>query len=62
MKHIADSSTESCVFDVCNELQTGGDAVAAACDRIEDFHTFLKESEFDFVNWRSSGFCRKFCF
>ena len=41
-------------------MQTGGDVMATVCGMIEDFHTFLLDSEFDAVNWRTPGFCRKF--
>ena len=34
--------------------------MATVCGMIEDFHTFLLDSEFDAVNWRTPGICRKF--
>ena len=40
-------------------MQMGSDVMAMTCTLIEDFHNFLIDNDYEAVEWRSPGFCRK---
>ena len=57
----ADKAFEDCVYDVCNDLETGGNYMKTACSMTESFNKFCEESELGTTNWRSEEFCGKSC-
>ena len=60
VKEEAEKAAGVCEFDVCNDLETGGNAIKTACDLTEAFNKYLEESKLGATNWRSD-FCGKDC-